>query len=115
MPLVHDEKANGNNATNFKVSNHYHSQPSKIRVICVGAGAAGLLVAYKMRKALTDYELVCYEKYAFHPIGHAVCKALHFADFPPINRNPSVGGTWYENRYPGCQCSNRISLAMDAS
>ena len=46
----------------------------------VGAGAAGLLVAYKMKKNFTNYELVCYEK------------------------NPNVAGTWYENRYPGAAC-----------
>ena len=22
----------------------------------------------------------------------------------PIRRNPGIGGTWYENRYPGCAC-----------
>jgi protoporphyrinogen oxidase len=40
----------------------WHSKPRHIRVIHVGAGAAGLLMAYKMKKMATDYELVCYEK-----------------------------------------------------
>ncbi|ETI20637.1 hypothetical protein G647_06979 [Cladophialophora carrionii CBS 160.54] len=64
----------------YSVEPQWHSQRRKIRVICVGAGAAGLLVAYKLKKSFKDYELVCYEK------------------------NPGVGGTWFENRYPGCAC-----------
>jgi ribulose 1,5-bisphosphate synthetase/thiazole synthase len=60
MPHIEDEASNGE----YRTSNQYHSQPSKpLRVICVGAGAAGLLVAYKMKKSFSDYELVCYEKY----------------------------------------------------
>ena len=29
----------------------------------VGAGAAGLLMAYKMKKLFSNFELTCYEKY----------------------------------------------------
>jgi hypothetical protein len=64
----------------YHILPQWHSKPNHLRVICVGAGAAGLLVAYKMKKNFTNYELVCYEK------------------------NPSVAGTWYENRYPGAAC-----------
>jgi cation diffusion facilitator CzcD-associated flavoprotein CzcO len=64
----------------YKVLNQFHSQPKKLKIIHVGAGASGLLTAYKARKWLTNYELICYEK------------------------NPTIGGTWYENRYPGCAC-----------
>jgi len=41
----------------------WHSKPSHVRVIHVGAGAAGILMAYKMQKTMSNYELVCYEKY----------------------------------------------------
>ncbi|XP_014550140.1 hypothetical protein COCVIDRAFT_43224 [Bipolaris victoriae FI3] len=58
----------------------WHSQPRTIRIIHVGAGATGLCTAYKMRSQLQNYQLVCYEK------------------------NASIGGTWLENRYPGCAC-----------
>ena len=64
----------------FNIWDQWHSQSSHIRLIHVGAGAAGLLAAYKARRMLKNYSLVCYE------------------------RNPSVGGTWWENRYPGCAC-----------
>ena len=53
----------------------WHSQPRKLRIIHVGAGATGLCAAYKMRNKLQDYELVCYEK------------------------NDSIGGTWLESMY----------------
>ena len=64
----------------YKVLNQFHSQPQPLKIIHVGAGASGLLFAYKARKWLTNYSLICYEK------------------------NPTIGGTWYENRYPGCAC-----------
>lgn len=67
----------------YKVlKNQYHSKPNKLRVACVGAGASGLCLAYKMEKMLEpgSWELVLYEK------------------------NPQFGGTWYENTYPGVAC-----------
>ncbi|KAF4625796.1 hypothetical protein G7Y89_g12367 [Cudoniella acicularis] len=60
--------------------NQWHSQPRNIKIIHIGAGATGLCAAYKMERQLQNYELVCYEK------------------------NDEIGGTWYENRYPGCAC-----------
>ncbi|KAF4343941.1 hypothetical protein FBEOM_2098 [Fusarium beomiforme] len=54
-----------------------HSKPRKLKIIHVGAGASGLLAAYKAERMLQNYELICYDK------------------------NPVIGGTWYENRYPG--------------
>ncbi|KAH8897975.1 FAD/NAD(P)-binding domain-containing protein [Thozetella sp. PMI_491] len=51
-----------------------------LRIVCVGAGAAGLQIAYKAERALENVTLQIYEK------------------------NSDVGGTWLENRYPGCTC-----------
>lgn len=48
-----------------------------LKVVCIGAGASGLLLAYKLQRHFDNLELVVYEK------------------------NPEVSGTWYENRYPG--------------
>jgi cation diffusion facilitator CzcD-associated flavoprotein CzcO len=48
-----------------------------VSIICVGAGASGLLMAYKLQKHFTNFTLTVYEK------------------------NPEVSGTWFENRYPG--------------
>lgn len=40
----------------------YHSVPRPIRIAHVGAGAAGLITAYKARKLLLFCELVLYKK-----------------------------------------------------
>ncbi|KAL5319214.1 hypothetical protein ACEPPN_012263 [Leptodophora sp. 'Broadleaf-Isolate-01'] len=52
----------------------------QMRIICIGAGASGLLFAYKLQRSFEKFSLVIYEK------------------------NEEIGGTWYENRYPGCAC-----------
>ena len=47
----------------YRVLEQWHSKPTHLRLIHVGAGAGGLLLAYKMKRQFTNYELVCYEKY----------------------------------------------------
>lgn len=66
----------------YRILDQYHSQPAKLRVACVGAGASGLCLAYKMERMLepASWELTLFEK------------------------NPHFGGTWYENTYPGVAC-----------
>lgn len=52
--------------------------PREMKVICVGAGFSGLAFAREVELGnLPNVTLTVYEK------------------------NASVGGTWYENRYPG--------------
>lgn len=51
-----------------------------VRIITIGAGASGINMIHTLRTSLTNYTHTVYEK------------------------NPKVGGTWYENRYPGCKC-----------
>ncbi|KAI1850859.1 hypothetical protein JX266_003524 [Neoarthrinium moseri] len=69
-------------ATRYTVLKQYHSKPTKLRVACIGAGASGLCLAYKMERTMVQgsWELTLFEKNA------------HF------------GGTWYENTYPGVAC-----------
>lgn len=66
----------------YRVLQQYHSKPTKLRVACVGAGASGLCLAYKMERMLVpgSWELTLFEK------------------------NANFGGTWYENTYPGVAC-----------
>jgi cation diffusion facilitator CzcD-associated flavoprotein CzcO len=52
----------------------------KIRVLSIGAGVTGIMNAYYIQKLAENVEHVIYEK------------------------NPNIGGTWLENRYPGCAC-----------
>jgi cation diffusion facilitator CzcD-associated flavoprotein CzcO len=51
-----------------------------MRVVCIGAGFSGILAAIRVPEWLRNVEFQVYEK------------------------NEGVGGTWWENRYPGCAC-----------
>ncbi|EFX01581.1 flavin-binding monooxygenase [Grosmannia clavigera kw1407] len=57
------------------IENH---RPLKIRVI--GAGIAGVYLGIRIPQRLRNVDLQIYEK------------------------NTGIGGTWWENRYPGCAC-----------
>ena len=48
----------------YEVPKQFHSEQHHIRIIHVGAGVSGLLTAYKAKRYLQNYDLVCYEKYA---------------------------------------------------
>jgi hypothetical protein len=52
----------------------------KMRIAMLGAGISGLNFFKFAEQKLENVEIVCYEK------------------------NRDVGGTWLENRYPGCAC-----------
>jgi cation diffusion facilitator CzcD-associated flavoprotein CzcO len=52
----------------------------KLRVICLGAGFSGLTLAYKIKH---DW------------------KYNDFIDLQIYEKNSDLGGTWFENRYPG--------------
>jgi hypothetical protein len=77
---VHENDWYNQDFDGYRISEHPLFARRPIRMICVGAGAAGLQVAYKAERVLKDVELQIYEK------------------------NSDIGGTWLENRYPGCTC-----------
>lgn len=52
----------------------------RMKVIVIGAGLGGILHSYNISKSCSNVEYVVYEK------------------------NKDIGGTWFENRYPGCAC-----------
>lgn len=54
--------------------------PRRLRIICIGAGYAGLMLAYKIK-----YQM----------------KMADVIDLCIYEKNHDVGGTWLENRYPG--------------
>ncbi|RFN45341.1 hypothetical protein FIE12Z_10406 [Fusarium flagelliforme] len=66
--------------TRSSASQHCMDQARPLKVIYIGAGISGICGAVEFRKQVPDIDLVIYEK------------------------NPDLGGTWYENRYPGCAC-----------
>lgn len=49
-------------------------------VIIIGAGFSGIYCGVRIPERLRNVKLTIYEK------------------------NAGVGGTWFENRYPGCAC-----------
>lgn len=68
------------NDHSYKVLEQPIGTKRHIRIITIGAGASGLNLIRTLRLHLSNYSHVVYES------------------------NPQVGGTWYENRYPGCRC-----------
>lgn len=52
----------------------------RLRVLSIGAGVSGILMAYQIQKLCDNFDYVIYEK------------------------NEDIAGTWLENRYPGCAC-----------
>jgi malic enzyme len=56
--------------------------PRKIRVVCVGAGFAGLTLAHRLREMNMEA----------------------FVDLCIYEKNTDVGGAWLENKYPGIAC-----------
>ena len=62
-----------------RVAKPIHSE-RPMKIICIGAGASGLLFAYKLQRSFETFDLTIYEK------------------------NRDISGTWFENRYPGCAC-----------
>jgi hypothetical protein len=71
----------------FKVTEKPIHDKKPLRLVIIGAGASGLLIAFKAARQLANVTFVVYEK------------------------NDDVGGTWYENRYPGLEVSGRRKAA----
>lgn len=59
-----------------------------IKVIVIGAGISGVLASILLPQRIKNLDLTIYDK------------------------NPDLGGTWYENRYPGCACGEYLSLCL---
>lgn len=65
------------------IRQQYLRQPRPLKIITIGAGFSGLTIAYKIQ-----------HQYQFgNQIQHVI-----------YEKNPDIGGTWYENRYPGLVC-----------
>lgn len=59
--------------------NHHHASDISVDVLIVGAGFSGICMGIKMLEA-------------------------GMKNFLIIEKSEDLGGTWYENRYPGCAC-----------
>ena len=56
----------------------------KLKVVVIGAGMSGLLTGIRLKQAGIDFTIV--------------------------EKNADVGGTWFENAYPGCRVDNPIHM-----
>ncbi|KAG4260897.1 hypothetical protein FPRO03_02720 [Fusarium proliferatum] len=59
-------------------------QPRKLKVVCIGAGYAGLMLSYQYK--------------------HGDSPLDQFIDLKIYDKNDDVGGTWLVNKYPGVAC-----------
>ena len=74
-----DELALKGQSTKDPKSVHLESA-RKRKVLVIGAGMSGLLTGIRLSEAGVEFEIV--------------------------EKNPDVGGTWFENSYPGCRVDN---------
>lgn len=71
---------NGEQKQSFTVLEEANRVGKKIKIITIGAGVSAINFAHDIDTNPLNIELTIYEK------------------------NPEIGGTWVENRYPGCAC-----------
>lgn len=66
----------------YRVTQKPINNPRPITILTIGHGASSLALSHTLRQTLppNSYTQVTFEK------------------------NSSLGGTWFENRYPGCRC-----------
>ena len=85
--------ANGANATDgdtgsrtnaYPLNDNYAFTPRKLKVVTIGAGFSGLMIAHKFQHRFPEMQ-----EYVQHRI---------------YERNDNLGGTWLKNTYPGVQC-----------
>lgn len=64
----------------YKVEERSIDESRPLRVVVIGAGISGILACVRFNQRIPNLDLCIYEK------------------------NADIGGTWFENRYPGCAC-----------
>jgi hypothetical protein len=62
-------------STGYSIPDSYIGASRPVRILIIGFGAAGINLSKILGEADNNVEVICYEK------------------------NPEVGGTWFENRY----------------
>lgn len=77
---VRDQPAPETDGYGYKIREQSMGTKRRVKVILMGAGASSLNFFKKVEEEMENLDIVCYEK------------------------NHDVGGTWLENRYPGCAC-----------
>ncbi|RDL41003.1 Flavin-binding monooxygenase-like protein [Venustampulla echinocandica] len=80
MPFSMSEIANEQDGYRIPDITFRDPKNRKLRVLTIGAGVSGIMMAYNIQKQCENVEHKVYEK------------------------NEDIGGTWLENRYPGAAC-----------
>ena len=76
IPMMKEELGFDNNSIRDRSINNIKKHKSKPNVVIIGSGLCGILAGIKLSKAGIPFII--------------------------IEKNDSIGGTWYENTYPGC-------------
>lgn len=81
--------ANGHAASNSQnvdipLNDQYAFTPRKLRVVTIGAGFSGLMMAHKFQ--------------------HRFPEMQEFIEHTIFEKHNNLGGTWLVNTYPGVQC-----------
>ncbi|KAF1957951.1 FAD/NAD(P)-binding domain-containing protein [Byssothecium circinans] len=77
---IRDQPAPETDQHGYRIREQPMGTKKNVKVILMGAGASALNFFKKAEEEMENLDIVCYEK------------------------NGDVGGTWLENRYPGCAC-----------
>ncbi|KAF2114151.1 hypothetical protein BDV96DRAFT_577669 [Lophiotrema nucula] len=77
---IRDQPAPETDQHGYRIREQPMGTKRRIKVILMGAGASSLNFFKKAEEEMEELDIVCYEK------------------------NHDIGGTWLENRYPGCAC-----------
>lgn len=78
---LHDgQPAPETDSAGYRIKEQPYGTKRKLKIVVMGAGASALNFFKKAEEEMEHLDIVCYEK------------------------NHDIGGTWLENRYPGCAC-----------
>lgn len=78
--MATETMSNGAQSDPWIVENRAVDDARPIKVRVMGAGISGIITCIRLAQKIKNIDLVVLEK------------------------NDDIGGTWYENRYPGCAC-----------
>ncbi|XXG97109.1 hypothetical protein Hte_003404 [Hypoxylon texense] len=79
-PLLKQPEQSGYPASSISLVQRHIDEPRELRVAVIGAGMSGTLAGILLPVKVPNIKLTIFEK------------------------NADVGGTWFENRYPGVRC-----------
>ena len=80
---------NAPGADDVTIREHHFGVTRRLRIAMIGAGMSGLNFFKFAEERMDNVDITCFEK------------------------NSDVGGTWLENRYPGCACGKTTSGVVE--